>query len=95
MPSARRRWRCWPTRFVRAGCGPLPLRPDWLHTRYGFAYLRERQLSPAALAFMTELRAVEAGLVRLATSLLQATAKPPPRMGNRPVAEQSRSSKGE
>jgi DNA-binding transcriptional LysR family regulator len=57
---------------------PLPLRAEWLHTRYGFAYLRERQLSPAALAFMGEVRAVEAGMVALADSLRQAT-EPQPR----------------
>jgi len=59
---------------IRAGqLQPLPLRPDWLHTRYGFAYLRERQLSPAAQAFMAEVRAVEAGLSVLAESLRQAS----------------------
>jgi len=56
---------------------PLPLRAEWLHTRYGFAYLRERQLSPAAQAFMVELRAVEAGMVALAGSLRQATEPQP------------------
>jgi len=81
---------------IRAGrLQPLPLRPDWLHTRYGFAYLRERQLAPAALAFMAEVRAVESGMVQLASSLRQATAKPPQSPGDRPVAEQSRLSKGE
>lgn len=54
---------------------PLPLRANWLHTRYGFAYLRERQLSPAAQAFIAEVRTVESGLVQLATSLRQATAE--------------------
>jgi DNA-binding transcriptional LysR family regulator len=64
---------------VRAGrLLPLPLRADWMHTRYGFAYLRDRQLSPAAQAFMAELRAVEAGMVALADSLRQAT-EPQPR----------------
>lgn len=53
---------------------PLPLRADWMHTRYGFAYLRERQLSPAAQAFMAELRAVEAEMLALADSLRQAAA---------------------
>lgn len=52
---------------------PLALRADWLHTRYGFAYLRERQLAPAALAFMAEVRTVESGMVQLAASLRQAT----------------------
>jgi DNA-binding transcriptional LysR family regulator len=59
---------------IRAGqLLPLPLRPEWLHTRYGFAYLRERQLSPAAQAFMAEVRSVEAGLSVLAESLRQAS----------------------
>jgi DNA-binding transcriptional LysR family regulator len=63
---------------VRAGrLLPLPLRADWMHTRYGFAYLRDRQLSPAAQAFMAELRAVEAGMVALADSLRQATEPQP------------------
>ncbi len=61
---------------IRAGrLLPLPLRTDWLHTRYGFAYLRERQLSPAAMAFMAEVRTVESGMVQLAASLRQATAE--------------------
>lgn len=55
----------------------LPLRLDWLHTRYGFVYLRERLLSPAALAFMAELRAVEASMAALAASVRQATEAAP------------------
>jgi DNA-binding transcriptional LysR family regulator len=59
---------------VRAGrLLALPLRLDWMHTRYGFVYLRDRQLSPAALAFMAEVRAVEAGLAAVAQSVLRAT----------------------
>jgi DNA-binding transcriptional LysR family regulator len=59
---------------VRAGrLLALPLRPDWMHTRYGFVYLRDRQLSPAASAFMAEVRAVEAGLAAVAQSVLRAT----------------------
>jgi DNA-binding transcriptional LysR family regulator len=59
---------------VRAGrLLALPLRLDWMHTRYGFVYLRDRQLSPAALAFMAEVRSVEAGMAALAASLRQAT----------------------
>jgi hypothetical protein len=38
----------------------LSYRPAWLHTNYGLIYLKDRTLSPAAEAFMTELRAVEA-----------------------------------
>jgi DNA-binding transcriptional LysR family regulator len=49
---------------VRAGrFGLLPLRPPWLHTNYGFVHLKDRALSPAAQAFITEVRAVEAELV--------------------------------
>jgi DNA-binding transcriptional LysR family regulator len=45
---------------VRAGLlATLPLAPPWLHTAYGFVYLAERALSPAAWAFMAEVRAVE------------------------------------
>jgi DNA-binding transcriptional LysR family regulator len=59
----------------------LPLRLDWLHTRYGFVYLRERLLSPAAQAFMAEVRTVEAGMSALAGSLRLAT-EPALRRGN-------------
>lgn len=38
----------------------LPLRPPWLRTKYGFITLKQRTLSPAAEAFMHEVRAVEA-----------------------------------
>ena len=57
-------------REVRAGqlC-VLPLRLDWMRTRYGFVHLRERQLTPAALAFMSEVRSVEAELSGLAEHL--------------------------
>jgi DNA-binding transcriptional LysR family regulator len=41
----------------------LPIRPSWLHTSYGFAWLKNRTLSPAALAFMAEVRTVEAELL--------------------------------
>jgi len=34
--------------------------PPWLVTNYGFVYLRNRSLSPSALAFMEEMRTVEA-----------------------------------
>jgi len=40
----------------------LPLQPRWLKTRYGFITLRNRTLSPAAVAFMQEIRAVESEL---------------------------------
>jgi DNA-binding transcriptional LysR family regulator len=38
----------------------LPFKAPWLRTNYGFAYSRDRPLSPPALAFMAEVRAVEA-----------------------------------
>jgi DNA-binding transcriptional LysR family regulator len=41
----------------------LPVRLSWLHTAYGFVYLRDRMLSPAALALMAEVRTVEAEIV--------------------------------
>jgi len=54
----------------------LPLRLDWMHTHYGFAYLRGRQLSPAALAFMAEVRGVEAELASLSERVRQSTEVP-------------------
>jgi DNA-binding transcriptional LysR family regulator len=41
----------------------VDLHPPWLVTNYGFVYLRTRSLSPAALAFMEEVRSVESELV--------------------------------
>lgn len=41
----------------------LPLQLPWMHTAYGFAYLSDRELSPAAHAFMAQVRSVEAELV--------------------------------
>ena len=41
----------------------LPFRQPWLHTDYGFVYLRDRALSPATQAFMAEIEAVELELV--------------------------------
>ena len=41
----------------------LPLQQPWMTTCYGFVYLRDRMLSPAAEAFMAEVRAVERRLV--------------------------------
>jgi DNA-binding transcriptional LysR family regulator len=37
----------------------LKLLLSWMHTAYGFVYLRDRALSPAAEAFMAEVRAIE------------------------------------
>jgi DNA-binding transcriptional LysR family regulator len=41
----------------------LPTRLPWMTTAYGFVYLRDRPLSPAAKAFMGEVRRVEAEAV--------------------------------
>jgi len=41
----------------------LPLRPPWLHTRYGLISLKNRTPSPAAVAFVREIREVEADIV--------------------------------
>jgi len=38
----------------------LDFHPPWLVSGYGFLYLRNRTLSPSALAFIAEMRAVEA-----------------------------------
>ena len=43
----------------------LPFRQPWLHTNYGFVYLKERALSPATQAFMAEIKAVELALVEM------------------------------
>ncbi|HSM27704.1 MAG TPA: LysR substrate-binding domain-containing protein, partial [Thioalkalivibrio sp.] len=40
----------------------LPLELPWMHSQYGFIRLRNRTPSPAALAFMSKLREVEARL---------------------------------
>ena len=42
----------------------LPFRRPWLRTNYGFVYLKDRSLSPATQAFMAEIKAVEAELVK-------------------------------
>jgi DNA-binding transcriptional LysR family regulator len=41
----------------------LALQLPWMHTGYGFVYLRDRALSPAAQAFMIEVRSVEDEIV--------------------------------
>ena len=47
----------------------LPFRPASLHTEYGFVRPKDRALSPAALAFVDEVRAVEAELVEIEAGL--------------------------
>lgn len=56
----------------------VPFEAPWLRLNYGFIYLRDRSLSPAAKAFMTEVRQIEAGLCTQVTS-------------RKPVAAQKRS----
>ena len=48
-----------------AGIAALPFREPWLHTNYGFVYLKDHALSPASQALIAEVRAVEAELVEL------------------------------
>jgi DNA-binding transcriptional LysR family regulator len=47
----------------------VPWHPPWLHTGYGFVYRRDRTLSPAAIAFINEVRAAEAALAAADASL--------------------------
>jgi DNA-binding transcriptional LysR family regulator len=47
----------------------LALRLPWMTTGYGFVYLRDRLLSPAAEAFMAEVRHVEAEAAALSREL--------------------------
>ena len=42
----------------------LPLDMPYLHTRYGMIRLQSRTPSPAAIAFMAQLREVEASLAQ-------------------------------
>jgi DNA-binding transcriptional LysR family regulator len=53
----------------------LDWRPTWLHTAYGFVYRRDRMLSPAALAFIDEVRAAEAALTAADREPRQRSAK--------------------
>lgn len=61
----------------------LALRLPWLSTGYGFAYLRDRMLSPAAEAFMAEVRRIETGLAAEPQAL---TASFKPRRAGRATA---------
>lgn len=49
----------------------LPYQPEWLRLDYGFVYLRERTLSPAARAFMDECRRAEAALAAREAALIE------------------------
>lgn len=64
----------------------LPFRQPWLHTNYGFAYLKDRLLSPAAQALMAEVKAVEAERVEMERKL----EPEPPRSAIPPAARPSR-----
>jgi len=46
--------------LVARGFREIPCDAPWMRLHYGFVYLRERSLSPAATAFMAEVRAIEA-----------------------------------
>ena len=62
----------------------LPFRQPWLHTNYGFVYLKDRALPPAAQAFMGEVKAVEAERVETERKLdprpSRPTTQPPVRV---------------
>lgn len=49
----------------------LPYQPEWLRLDYGFIYLRDRTLSPAARAFMDECRRAEAALAAREAALIE------------------------
>lgn len=50
---------------IRSGVlAPIRFEAPWLRLNYGFVYLRDRMLSPAARAFMAEVRAIEEEFVR-------------------------------
>lgn len=55
--------------FTASAVMPLPIQDFALRTQYGFIYLKERSLPPAAEVYMQEVRAVEAE-VRQRESLL-------------------------
>ncbi len=61
----------------------LALRLPWMSTGYGFIYLRDRMLSPAAEAFMTEVRHIETELAAEPQAL---TASFKPRRARRATA---------
>ena len=62
----------------------LPVRLPWFKTGYGLAHLRDRPLSPAAEAFIAEMRRVEAELVAEGQSVKDVLA---PRRSARALAE--------
>lgn len=48
----------------RGVLAPIRFDAPWLRLNYGFVYLRDRMLSPAARAFMTEVRLIEEEFAR-------------------------------
>lgn len=60
----------------RGSLACLDVKLPWLRTGYGFVYLKERTLSPAAQAFIAEVQAVEAAIDRNGP---QSGSKPPPK----------------
>lgn len=53
----------------------LPIGAPWLHTEYGFVTRRNQEQSPAARAFMAEVRAVEEELVAAERAIVAGLAR--------------------
>ena len=70
MPSAPPP-RCRSSLGCAAASWPCcPYRPPWLTLDYGFIYLRNRTLAPAALRFMAVVREIEVDLGRRNRALI-------------------------
>ncbi len=54
----------------------LPFRLPWLHTNYGFAYLKERALAPATQALMSEIRSIETQLLKAESRIVELRPRP-------------------
>lgn len=65
----------------------LPYRADWMRLDYGFIYLRDRTLSPAARAFMDECRRADAAIA--AREAVLETRYRVPLAGERPADRRS------
>lgn len=61
--------------FQRGEVAMIPFRAPWLRLDYGFFYLASRSLSPAAEAFMGEVRQIERDLVEKNRLLIEALFK--------------------
>jgi DNA-binding transcriptional LysR family regulator len=71
---------------VRAGrIGVVRYAAPWVRLNYGFIYLRDRMLSPAARAYMNEVRRIEAEVVRATEDLESADAVEAGCSGSRPA----------